>query len=103
MAEVTISWTLTAIQQRNKILVYWNERNGNFIYSRKLNRLIKERIRLLKQNPDLGKPTNFSSTRILVMGHYSIIYKINLPHITISGFWDNRRDPAELLEILKKK
>jgi hypothetical protein len=59
MAEVKVSWTLTVTEQRSSIFNYWNERNGNFRYSRKLNQLIKERIGLLKNNPELGKLSNF--------------------------------------------
>ena len=101
MAEVEVFWTLTAIQQRAQIFKYWNKRNGNFIYSRKLNHLIKKRIQLLKRNPEIGKKTNFDTTRMLVMGHYSIIYQPHLPRLIITGIWDNRRDPAQLLNFLK--
>ncbi|NJY62066.1 type II toxin-antitoxin system RelE/ParE family toxin [Salinimicrobium sp. CDJ15-81-2] len=63
---------------------------------------VKERIQLLKKNPAIGKPTEFKSTRILVMGHYSIIYKYFSFQILVTGFWDNRRDPVQLLRSLKK-
>ena len=101
MAEVEIFWTLTAKKQRNQIFSYWNERNGNSLYSQKLKQLIKVRTQLLKEHPELGRSTNFKSTRMLVMGHYSIIYQLFLPKVIITGFWDNRRDPRELLQFLR--
>ena len=55
MAELTIFWTNTAIKQRNYTFEYWNERNKSTTYSKKLNSSLKERINILKINPELGK------------------------------------------------
>lgn len=83
MAEVKIFWTETAKKQRNQIFSYWNKRNGNLLYSQKLKQSIKERVQLLKKNPDLGKSTNFKSTQILVMG----TLQSNLPVIFFSNYY----------------
>ena len=102
MDEINIFWTSTARKQRDQIFQYWNKRNGNSYYSQKLNLEIRERSKILKMNPEIGKPTNFESTRILIMKHYSIVYKLALPKIIITAFWDNRKDPKQLLDLLKK-
>ena len=102
MDEVKIFWTFTAKDQRDQIFHFWNKRNGNGNYSKKLNLEIRKRIDLLKKNPEMGKESNFGETRILTLNHYSILYKTALPKIFITGFWDNRRDPAKLLRHLKK-
>ena len=52
MAKLTICWTQTAVKQRNHIFKYWNNRNKSASYSKKLNNSIKERIQLLKTNPN---------------------------------------------------
>ncbi|UPT71170.1 MAG: type II toxin-antitoxin system RelE/ParE family toxin [Flavobacterium sp. JAD_PAG50586_2] len=102
MAQLTINWTETAIRQRNYILEYWIERNQSTTYAKKLNEKIKERTNLLKQNPDLGKKTDFNSTRVLSLGHYNILYQKSDTKIIITGFWDNRQEPEKLLKFLKK-
>ncbi|MCC8361077.1 type II toxin-antitoxin system RelE/ParE family toxin [Salinimicrobium sediminilitoris] len=102
MDEIEILWTFTAKAQRDEVFQYWNERNENTNYSRKLNLAIRERLEILRSNPEVGKPTSFPYSRVLILRHYSIIYKINLPKIFITGFWDNRKDPAKLLRFLKK-
>jgi len=102
MARLKILWTSTAIKQRNKIFEYWNERNKSTIFSKKLNEKIKERIKLLKTNPQLGVKTEFSNTRAISFRHYSILYKKIDSNIVITGFWDNRQDPNKLIEFLKK-
>ena len=57
MVELKILWTTTAIQQRNFIFEYWNNRNKSTVFSKKLNIKIKEKVNLLKTNPQLGKKT----------------------------------------------
>ena len=100
MAELSIFWTNTALKQRNYIFEYWNDRNKSTTYSKKLNSSIKERTNILKTNPDLGKKTDFHNTRVISLGHYSILYrKVNLK-IIITGFWDNRQNPDKLLKFL---
>ncbi|KAF0235826.1 MAG: hypothetical protein FD181_3213 [Prolixibacteraceae bacterium] len=44
MDVLKIVWTATALQQRNFIFHYWNERNKSNLYSKKLNSSLKQRI-----------------------------------------------------------
>jgi plasmid stabilization system protein ParE len=102
MAKRIIIWTETAANQRRFVFEYWNLRNGNSKYSKKLLRLVNRRLNLISNNPNLFKPTNFAFTREAAMGNYSIYYKSINEQIIVSAFWDNRQDPDKLLEILKK-
>jgi len=74
MNKVEIFWTATAVKQRNFVLSYWNERNKSTAYSKKLIVRINDRIKLLRNNPHMGKKTDFLNTRIMSLGHYSIIH-----------------------------
>ena len=100
MAELSIFWTNTALKQRNYTFEYWNNRNKSTTYSKKLNLSIKERTDILKTHPELGKKTDFNNTRVISLGHYSILYKKVDLKIIITGFWDNRQDPNKLLKFL---
>jgi toxin YoeB len=102
MDEITIFWTHTALEQRNYIFEYWNNRNKSSNYSRKLNSSILDRIGLLKGNPEMGVKTNVEGTRAISLGHYSLLYQVNFPRILITGFWDNRQDPKKLLKFLNR-
>ena len=102
MAELTIFWTNAAIKQRNFTFEYWNERNKSTAYSKKLKLSIKERTNILKTNPELGKKTEFNNTRVISLGHYSILYQKFNSKIIITGFWDNRQDPEKLLIFLNQ-
>lgn len=100
MAELKVFWTETAIKQRNHVFEYWNERNKSNSYSKSLNIKINERLSLLKEQPNLGKKSEFKNTRIISLGHYSILYKFDKHRIIVIGFWDNRQDPQKLLNFL---
>jgi plasmid stabilization system protein ParE len=103
MDELKIFWTDTAKRQRDHIFEYWNERNKSTNYSKKLNLSLEERTQLLKTQPEMGKKSEFENTRMISMGHYSILYKFILSKIIITGFWDNREDPKKLLNFLLRK
>ena len=103
MALLSVFWTKTALNQRNYIFQYWDTRNKSTSYSQKLNRLIKKRIEILKSHPGIGKKTAFTHTRMISLGHYSIFYQHIDRQIIITGFWDNRQNPAKLLSFLKDR
>lgn len=102
MALLEIVWTATALKQRNYIFQYWNERNKSKIYSQKLNTKVKERIGLLKSNPNIGIKTELEGTRAVSLGHFSIFYKRIGETIYITAFWDNRQDPKKLFKFLQR-
>ena len=103
MAQLKVFWTESAIRQRNFIFEYWIERNQNYNFVKKLNLQIKNVISLLKKNPELGKQTDFKNTRALIIGNYSILYQKIDNKIIITGLWDNRQNPNQLLKYLLKK
>jgi plasmid stabilization system protein ParE len=102
MAALNLFWSAVAIAQRKVIFDYWNDRNKNFSYSRKLNSQINERLQLLKQNPDIGKPSVIDGVWAISLGHFSIIYEYSSSSIVILSFWDNRQDPGKLLSLLEQ-
>ena len=101
MAQWSVIWTSTAINQRRQILKYWTIRNKSTTYAKKLIKLINERISIIVQHPSLGKSTNHSNTKQAAMGNFSIYYKIdeNQNQIFITAFWDNRQNPENLLHL----
>jgi len=103
MDGLKVFWTLTAKRQRDHIFEYWNQKTKSKSYSTKLNLAIRERLELLKTQPKIGKEIHSKSVRIISMGHYSIIYKVDQSNIIITLFWDNRQDPEKLLLFLRNK
>lgn len=96
MAERTIIWAESAIQQRRKIFRYWNKRNGSSIYSIQLLSKIQFRLSFLVNYPEIGKKTNSPNVKALIIEKYSLFYTISSTHIEVVSFLDNRQNPSRI-------
>lgn len=103
MVKVKIEWSLEARLDLLDILEFYILRNGNSVYSKKLNTQINNSIKLLVKNPFLGKQTDDPSIRALITGDYHLIYEVFDKLIMIIMIWDCRRDPEDKVIDLRKK
>jgi plasmid stabilization system protein ParE len=103
MVKVKIEWTIEARLDLLDILEFYLQRNGNSIYSRKLNARINANVKLLAKNLFLGKQTEDPAIRALIAGDYQIIYEVFKRLVLIVMIWDCRRDPEEKVIDLRKK
>jgi len=102
MGKRTVVWTDTAARQRRAVLKYWTKHNGSAIFAEELIKLIADRIQIIQPHPISYKSTTYPGTRESAMGHFSLFYKSDHNTLIITAFWDNRQDPKQLLEIVKK-
>lgn len=65
------------------ILNYYDERNANDQYSKKLFKMIHEQIRLLATFPEIGRLTDFPGVRIIYIDRFGIEYQIRNTAILI--------------------
>jgi toxin YoeB len=91
-----ITWTEKAQKERIAILSFWNEQNQSLNYSRKLNKLLIESLRLICKFPTIGKRTNKENVRVKVFKDYLIIYEITKSAIVVLSLWDCRQNPQDL-------
>lgn len=91
-----IVWSRRAQRDRKEILEYWRIRNKSNTYSKKLNRLFKESIKIITDFPQIGKPTDEADTRIKIVRDYLIIYEETQTQIVILTIWDSRQNPEKL-------
>jgi len=96
-----VVWTKTARNQRQSILEYWAQRNGNKKYSKKISLLIRNRIKFIVDFNYLGKETDYGSIRVTSAGHFMLFYKVYTDKIIIMSLWDSRQDPDKLYDVLK--
>jgi len=96
MARRKIIWTAKAKNEFKATLKFYNKRNGNRDYSRRIKSETVELIGKLKPHIYLGRPTDMKNVRILVKGHFTIYYEIKQFEILILVIWDSRRNPEEL-------
>lgn len=77
------------------ILNYYDERNGNDTYSKKLFRMVHGQIRMLATFPELGRITDFPGVRILFVERYGIEYQIRDDAILVVDIYSSLTDPAD--------
>lgn len=98
-----IIWSRRAQNDRKEIFKYWNKRNKSSTYSKKLNALFKEAVKLISQYPEIGKPTDDKNARIKIVKDYLIIYEVNdKDQLLILTIWDSRQSSLRLKKILPK-
>jgi toxin YoeB len=96
-----VIWSLKAQNDKKVILNYWRQRNKSNTYSKKLNELFKESIRIILDFQQIGKVTDDTKARIKIVRDYLIIYEETETQIFILTIWDSRQDPDKLKKILE--
>ncbi|WP_026632398.1 type II toxin-antitoxin system RelE/ParE family toxin [Dyadobacter alkalitolerans] len=91
-----VIWSVRALNDRKEILGYWIERNKSNSYSKKLNFLFKEAVKLIAKHPKIGKLTDEENVRIKIIRNYFIIYEETETHIHILTLWSSHQDPESL-------
>lgn len=72
--------------ERKEILIYWNNKNQSKTYSKKLNKLFFERVKLLSEHPKIGRLSNNGTTRITIVRDYLIFYEFTSTELIIYLF-----------------
>ena len=91
-----VIWSKDAQENRKDILEYWNNRNKSRVYSRKLNQLFIEAVKLIAVYPEIGKLTEYKDVRIKIVRDYLVIYRAETNQIVILSIWDSRQNPEKL-------
>jgi len=93
-----VIWSLRAQTERKNILQFWIQRNKSKSYSQKLSLLFKIAVKLIKEHPHIGKPTDLKNVRVKIIREYLMIYELVDSKIIILSIWDSRQDPKKLRE-----
>lgn len=91
-----IVWTERAQKERIEILTFWNNHNKSTSYSKKLNNLIREALRLISRHPFIGKPTNKKNIKVKILKNHLLIYEITSDEIIVLSVWDCRQKPLKI-------
>lgn len=86
--------------QLEKILTFYDERNGSDLYSRKLIRNLLLELQRIAQKPTIGSPSTRIDVRFFYLMDYTIIYRYNTKKVTVLSIRSDARKP---LSIYKKQ
>ena len=90
-----------AQHDRKEILSYWIDRNKYSVYSKKLNLLFIDAVKINAKFPKIGKPSGYKESRIKIVKDYLLVYIEFDTFISIITIWDARQNPIKLEQILK--
>ena len=96
-----VIWSQRAQNDKKEILDYWRQKNKSNTYSKKLNELFKESIKIILDFPHIGKVTDDNKARIKIVREYLIIYEETKNQIFILTIWDSRQNPDKLRNTLR--
>lgn len=92
-----IIWSKLALENKLEILTYWIIRNRTNVYSRKLNRLLIESAKSIRDFQSLGKATQDPKVKYIIIANYLMFYEEHKEEVHIVHIWDQRRNPDELI------
>ena len=96
-----VIWSFRAKDSLKEILSYWNSRNKSNTYSKKLDKLIKEAVKAIRQFPNSGKLTDDIGIRVKIVRVHLIYYEQYEDGIQVIQILDGRRDPEKLKYFLE--
>ena len=95
MAKLKIIWASEAVNQVKQIFHFYNIRNGNNKYSKNLQRMIKETLRLVAIYPFMFPQTTYNEKRYFVCEYFKVFYSVHSQFIAIEAVFDTRQDPEK--------
>lgn len=90
-----IVWLKEALDNKFDILNYWVNRNKSNIYSKKLNKLLRDTTKAIQRFPTLGRETKRKDVKSIQIKDYVIFYRETNDTIFILHIWDGRQDPTK--------
>jgi plasmid stabilization system protein ParE len=96
MVKRKIIWSPRSEIDLYQILDFYGKRNGNYTYSRSIYSRIRRSILVLKQFPGIGAQTDIENIKNLILGDFSVFYRIKENSIEIVAVWDNKQNPDNL-------
>ena len=97
---LTIEFSRRSTNQLQKILTFYDERNGSDVYSRRLLRSLLEDLQRLAQTPTASSPSTRSDVRFFYLMGFTIVFRYNTRKLTVLSIRSSARKP---LKVYQKK
>ena len=95
-----IEFSVRSTKQLQKILAFYDERNGSDAYSRRLMLNLMDDLQLLAKMPLASSPSTRPDVRFFYLMGFTIIFRYNTQKLTVLNIRSSRRKP---LKVYKKK
>lgn len=95
-----IEFSVRSTQQLQKILAFYDERNGSDAYSRRLLQSLMDDLQLLAKMPLASSPSTRPDVRFFYLMGFTIIFRFNSRKLTVLSIRSSQR---KSLKIYQKK
>ena len=93
-----IEFSRRSTTQLQKILIFYDERNGSYAYSRRLLRCLLDELHRLALMPTIGSPSTKSDVRFFYLMGFTVLYRYNSRRIIVLSFRSSLRKPLRLYQ-----
>jgi plasmid stabilization system protein ParE len=97
---LTIEFSRRSTNQLQKILSFYDERNGSDTYSRRLLRCFLVELQHLAQMPTASSPSTRPDVRFFYLMGFTIIFRYNMRKLTVLSIRSSAQKP---LKVYQKK
>lgn len=94
-----IEFSVRSTKQLQKILAFYDERNGSDAYSHRLMQNLMDDLQLLAKMPLASSPSTRPDVRFFYLMGFTIIFRYNTQKLTVLSIRSSRRKP---LKVYKK-
>lgn len=95
-----IEFSVRSTKQLQKILAFYDERNGSDTYSRLLMQNLMDDLQLMAKMPLASSPSTRPDVRFFYLMGFTIIFRFNTKKLTVLSIRSSHRKP---LKIYQKK
>ena len=93
---LTIEFSRRSTAQLQKILEFYDDRNGSDRYSRRLLRCLLEDLQRLAETPTASSPSTRPDVRFFYLMGFTVIFRYNRKRLTILSIRSSARKPLKL-------
>ena len=93
---LTIEFSRRSTNQLQKILTFYDERNGSDAYSRRLLRCLLEEVQRMAQMPTASNPSTRADVRFFYLMGFTIIFRFNTRKLTVLSIRSSAKKPLKL-------
>lgn len=91
-----IGFSRRSTTQLQKILTFYDERNGSDRYSHHFLKCLLEDIQRIAQTPTIGNPSTRPDVRFFYLMGFTIVYRYNTRRVTILSIRSSARKSLKL-------
>ena len=93
-----IEFSIRSTKQLQKILTFYDERNGNDAYSRRLMQNLMDDLQLMAKMPLASSPSTRPDVRFFYLMGFTIVFRFNTKKLTVLSIRSQQQKPFRVYQ-----